>query len=137
MEDYKGTFTKDEIEEMFLKITDKVCENCEKKEWCLGENRVHTYQMLYEILCAVEEYGAELNIELKRKLQKKCIMAPRFLRETLEVFENAKQILMWNNKIVQNLSLIHILIEDEEMISDKCIWCGKPAKHMAYWGKSY
>ena len=29
------------------------------------------------------------------------------------------------------------LIEDEEMISDKCIWCGKPAKHMVYWGKSY
>ena len=29
------------------------------------------------------------------------------------------------------------LIEDEEMISDKCIFCGKPAKHMAYWGKSY
>ena len=29
------------------------------------------------------------------------------------------------------------LIEDEEMISDKCIYCGKPAKHMAYWGKSY
>lgn len=29
------------------------------------------------------------------------------------------------------------LIEDEDMISDKCIYCGKPAKHMAYWGKSY
>ena len=29
------------------------------------------------------------------------------------------------------------LIEDEEMISDKCIFCGKPAKHMAYWGKAY
>jgi prolyl-tRNA synthetase len=29
------------------------------------------------------------------------------------------------------------LIEDEEMISDTCIYCGKPAKHMAYWGKSY
>ena len=29
------------------------------------------------------------------------------------------------------------LIEDEEFISDKCIYCGKPAKHMAYWGKSY
>ena len=29
------------------------------------------------------------------------------------------------------------LIEDEPMISDKCIWCGKPAKHMAYWGKAY
>lgn len=29
------------------------------------------------------------------------------------------------------------LIEDEERISDQCIWCGKPAKYMAYWGKSY
>lgn len=102
LEEYKGTYSKEEIEEMFLKVTDKVCENCEKKEWCLGENRVHTYQMLYEILCTVEEFGAELNVELKRSLQKRCIRAPRFLRETLESFENMKKIMMWSNKIVQN-----------------------------------
>lgn len=102
LEDFKGTFTKEEIEEMFLRVSEKVCANCEKKQWCLTENRVHTCQMVYEILCTVEEYGAELNVETKRKLQKKCIMAPRFLRETLEVFENAKQKLLWNNKIVQN-----------------------------------
>lgn len=29
------------------------------------------------------------------------------------------------------------LIEDEEPISDKCIFCGKPAKFKAYFGKSY
>ncbi len=29
------------------------------------------------------------------------------------------------------------LIEDEEMIADTCIHCGKPAKYMAYWGKAY
>ena len=26
---------------------------------------------------------------------------------------------------------------DEEQISDKCVCCGKKAKHMVYWGKSY
>ncbi len=26
---------------------------------------------------------------------------------------------------------------EEEKISDRCIWCGKPAKHMVYWGKAY
>ena len=57
---------------------------------------------MYDILCAVEKYGAEINIELKRKLQKQCVMAPRFLRETLEAFENAKQQLIWNNRMVQN-----------------------------------
>ena len=40
-------------------------------------------------------------------------------------------------KYVTGGAATRCLIEDEEMISDKCIWCGKPAKHMAYWGKSY
>ena len=87
---------------MFEKVTDKVCRNCENREMCLGEKRVYTYQAMHEILCAAVEYGAELNIELKRKLKSQCILAPRFLRETLEVFENAKEILMWNNRMVQN-----------------------------------
>lgn len=29
------------------------------------------------------------------------------------------------------------LIEDEEPISDRCIYCGKPAKHKVFWGKAY
>lgn len=27
--------------------------------------------------------------------------------------------------------------EEQEQLSDTCIFCGKPAKHMVYWGKSY
>ena len=27
--------------------------------------------------------------------------------------------------------------EEEEQLSDVCICCGKPAKHMVYWGKAY
>lgn len=102
LEDYRGTFTRDEVEEMFLRVSERVCAGCEKRNWCLGENRIHTCQMVYEILCTVEDYGAELNTEMKRKLQKRCDMAPRFLRETLEVFGDAKQKLLWNNRIVQN-----------------------------------
>ncbi len=26
---------------------------------------------------------------------------------------------------------------EQEKIGDTCIWCGKPAKHMVYWGKAY
>jgi stage II sporulation protein E len=102
LEEYKGAFTRDEVEEMFLRVSERVCEGCEKREWCLKENRTYTRQMVYEILCTIEEYGAELNVEVKRKLQKKCVRAPRFLRETLEVFGDAKQKLLWNNKMIQN-----------------------------------
>ena len=101
MEHYKGTLSKEEIDEMFEKVTGKVCAGCEWRETCLGERRAKTYQMMYEIMCAAEEYGAELNMELKRRLKKQCLLAPRFLRESLEVFENAKQILLWNHRMVQ------------------------------------
>lgn len=102
LEGCRGTFSKDELEEMFAKVTGKVCENCERKEECLGESRVHTYRMMQDVLGAAWEYGAELNVELKRGMQKKCIRAPRFLRETLEVYGNAKQVLAWNQKIAEN-----------------------------------
>ena len=100
--DYRVAFTKEENENIFRRVTEKVCMNCEDKEICLESRRFDTYRMMYDILCAAEEYGAELNVELKRSLQRQCIMAPRFLRETLENYENAKQKLIWNNKLVQN-----------------------------------
>ena len=64
--------------------------------------KIDTYQIFYEILCKVEEYGAELNVELKRKLKRQCLLAPRFLREALEVFEGGKQVLMWNQENRRN-----------------------------------
>ena len=32
LEGYRGTFSKEEFEEMFHKVTDKVCENCERRD---------------------------------------------------------------------------------------------------------
>jgi stage II sporulation protein E len=58
--------------------------------------------MGYEILSAVDNYGNELNTETKRKLQQRCIMAPRFLREMLEAFHDARQNMMWINRIAQS-----------------------------------
>ena len=101
MEAYKGTLSREEIDEMFEKVTGNVCAGCERRGECLGEKHSVTYQMMYEILCAAEEYGAELNMELKRRLKRQCLFAPRFLRESLEEFENAKQILMLNHRLVQ------------------------------------
>lgn len=102
LEHCRGTFQDEEIENMFLKVTGKVCANCDRRYECLAEQQKQTFGMFYELLCVIEEYGAEINIEAKRNLQKVCSRAPRFLRETLDIFQSAKQILVWNNKIVQN-----------------------------------
>lgn len=102
LEEPRGHFTTEEIQEMFGSVERKVCKSCERREQCLGTNRVHVYQMVYELLCSVEKYGAELNVEMKRKLQKRCTLAPRFLRETLDVFREAKQTMAWNHRMAQS-----------------------------------
>lgn len=102
LEKQRESLTQAEMEEIFLEIDEKICKDCEKREWCMGENAIYTYQMMYEILSAVEEFGLELNMEIKRKLQKRCVQAPRFLRETLEVFQGAKKELFWSNRLAQN-----------------------------------
>lgn len=98
----RESLTQAELEDIFLEMSDKVCKDCEKRQWCMEENAIYTYQMMYEILSAVEEVGVELTMEIKRKLQKRCIRAPRFLRETLEIFQGAKRVLVWNNRLAQN-----------------------------------
>lgn len=102
MEERKKTFTGEEVDRMFEQVREKVCGQCEKCSWCWGENFVHTYQMGYEILSAVDNYGSELNMETKRKLQQRCLMAPRFLREMLEAFHDARNNMMWLNRIAQS-----------------------------------
>ena len=102
LEGKKQAFSNEEIEDMFDRVKENVCKHCEKYSWCWGEHFVHTYQMGYEILSAVDHYGSELNTETKRKLQQKCEMAPRFLREMLDAFHDARQNMIWNNRIVQS-----------------------------------
>mgnify|MGYP000641735240 CR=1 FL=1 len=55
----------------FFQVEESVCTKCDHMERCWGEDYVHTYQLGYEVLHAIEEYGKELNLETKRKLQKK------------------------------------------------------------------
>ena len=102
LEEKRQAFSDEEIEAMFSRVREKVCGKCEKCGWCWGENFVHTYQMGYEILSAVDHYGNELNTETKRKLMQRCIMAPRFLREMLEGFHDARQNMIWVNRMARS-----------------------------------
>ena len=101
LETYKSGFSEEEYEEIYGEIIGKVCEGCGRKRECVDEKDAEIIRMLRELLDVIEEYGAEINIETKRKLQKECQQAPRLLREALEVYENAKHRLSWNNKMVR------------------------------------
>lgn len=102
LEEKKKAFSEEEIDDMFSHVREKVCGKCEKCGWCWGENFIHTYQMGYEVLYALDQFGNDLNTEVKRKLMQRCIMAPRFLREMLSGFHEARKNIIWVNRIARS-----------------------------------
>lgn len=102
LEQTKENLNQQEIEEMYEKIVDRVCTKCDRRKECYEKNQEEINRLIYEILETIESYGTELNVETKRNLQRKCVRAPKLLRETLEAFQNQKQMMIWNNKIVEN-----------------------------------
>ena len=102
MEETKESFSVDEIREMCESVVANTCESCSKRGNCYEQNQEKIYQQIYNILKIIEEYGVELNVETKRSLQRECIRAPKFLREILKVFQEAKQRMLWENRIIQH-----------------------------------
>lgn len=96
LEDKRTTFTEEEYQEMCDEVRERACKQCERKEVCFAHG------MLQEIIGAIEDYGAELNIEIKRKMQKKCHYAPQFLRAALDVYENEMQKQAWKQRMLEN-----------------------------------
>ena len=102
LEEKKTYFSEEELKGMCQKVCDKVCQDCGNREICLGRERMNTYGLLWDIFQAVENYGTELNVEVKRKVQKNCVQAPKFVRNALEIYKNEKQTMLWNQKMAQS-----------------------------------
>ena len=96
LEEKRTTFTEDEYQEICDEVRERACKHCERKEVCFA------HEMLREVLGTIENYGAELNIEIKRKMQKKCVRAPKFLRTAVDVYKNEKQRQAWERRMLEN-----------------------------------
>lgn len=102
LQEHKSSFSSEEIENMFQELKAKVCTSCNRCSWCWGNDFVHTYQMGYEVLSAVENYGNEINVETERKLQQRCCRSAEFLEQMVEIFRSARRSMLWNNRMAQS-----------------------------------
>ena len=59
MEEEKNTITEEQYQEIREEVRERACKGCERKKICRGG------VMLQEVLCTIDKYGAELNVEVK------------------------------------------------------------------------
>lgn len=96
MEENKNVISEEEYQGIRDDVRERVCKGCERKKVCHGAD------MLQDVLYTIEKYGAELNVETKRKMQKKCMHAPQFLRAVVDVYKNEKHNQMWKHRMAEN-----------------------------------
>lgn len=102
LEEGIGQLTKEEYKSMCEEVGERVCKSCGHKEVCLANHHMRRDEMVREVVHTVENYGAELNVEVKRKIQKKCIHAPQFLKAILDVYKHEKQNQSWKQRMAQS-----------------------------------
>lgn len=102
LEQKEEDMLREESEDLYQAVKEKVCQGCHRKEDCLKQEGFTVRQMLHEIFYAVEDYGAELNVELKRSIQGRCKNAPRFLCSALEAYEKTSKNRLWNQKMFRS-----------------------------------
>ena len=96
LEEKHEVISEENYQELREEVMERVCKKCERKSDC------RTMDMLEDILRTIEKYGAELSVEMKRKVQKKCEQAPHLLRTIIETYKTEKHELMWRHRMAEN-----------------------------------
>ena len=102
LDEKKSFFSEEQVLHMCERVCGKICQECGNRDICLGRERSNTYGLIWSVFQAVENCGSELNVEVKRKIQKNCAQAPKFLRIAMEIYKEEKQNLLWNQKMAQS-----------------------------------
>lgn len=102
LDDKEENFVREEADDLYHHVSEKVCEHCHRKTECEKQDGFAVRQMLHEICCATEDYGAELNVELKRSIQSRCTHAPRFLRYAVDAYRELAKNRLFEKKMMQS-----------------------------------
>ena len=102
LEGYKGALSEEELENMFRDVTGSVCEGCVKKRNLSGSRAACSVPD--DVRCVVYSrrvWGGD-QCRVKTENAEAVSESTEVLAETLERYESAKQVMLWNNKIVKN-----------------------------------
>lgn len=102
LEKKQGIFTEEEVKRMCHRVCESTCKDCPRASMCLGKEINKTHELAWEIFQAIESYGVELNIEVKRKVQTYCTQAANFITNSIELYKEEKQKLIWSQRMAQN-----------------------------------
>jgi len=94
--------TKEELDEAFDELTNNVCSQCSRCEYCWEREYFDTYNAATNILDYFSKNGEMEKGQVPISFKRRCINIEGFLNETSRVMEVAKLNLNWKNRLMES-----------------------------------
>jgi stage II sporulation protein E len=104
--DTKNSLSRKDVENVFEELSDRLCRDCIKYNYCWKNNYYSTYQAAYSIVGIVDKNGEILESDIPENFARKCINIESFIKETQRSLEMAKLNLGWNNRMAESREAI-------------------------------
>ena len=98
----------DVYKRQFSELTETMCAACGRREHCWEKEYYDTCHSAYGLLNLFSERGQVEKRQVPAGFRRRCIHLDGFLKETNRVMQTASLNLSWQNRLNENLSLIHI-----------------------------
>ena len=102
----KTSLNREDINQIFDGLSDKLCRNCHNCNQCWKNNFYDTYKAAFAILSSAERNGEIKREDIPVGFAKQCVHLESFLNETNRGLELANLNLHWYNKMAQSREAI-------------------------------
>lgn len=98
----KDYISNGEMEDIIRQLRESPCRSCTALRVCWEEHPLQTYQILYHLLRLMEEGNLEKIMVARSNLTEFCLNQGKMTEQMQRLMERQKQILIWNNKLLEN-----------------------------------
>jgi stage II sporulation protein E len=114
----KSVLSKQDIDQIFDDVSEKLCRNCSKCDYCWKKEFFETYKSAFSMLSSAERNGHILEEDVPEVFANRCINLREFLIETNKSLELAKINLSWKNKMADSREAIALQLSEVANILD-------------------
>lgn len=94
--------SKEEMEEIFDELPEKVCRECVNCHYCWETNYEETYENIRNILAAASEQGMVETETISEKFCNRCLRLDEYIEKINERMAIARMNLSWRNKMAES-----------------------------------
>jgi stage II sporulation protein E len=101
---YREEILPEEIEEIYMDLSEKICADCVNCKFCWNKHREETKNGIHAIICGAGEESAAASVS--PDFSRRCIRLPEYMEYAAERMAVVRMNLGWKNRMAENREIM-------------------------------